>query len=387
MEEKRDRGSERGLKVLMISKALVVGAYHAKLRELVRLGVDLTVVVPPTWGAQALEVVPPDGYKLLVKRCSFSGNPHVHFYPGISELIEQGNWDLVHIDEEAFLVVTHQALRACGRAGKKAVFFAWQNISKTYPPPFGYFERFSYKHAAGAIAGTAEVRDILLARNFCGPITVIPQFGVDETFFRKREFSELRSRLGLADKFVVGYVGRIVEEKGIADLLHALALLPERCVLVLVGSGEFEAAAKRLAQGLGLSSRIHWVPRISSLEVPDVMNAFDTLVLPSRTTPRWKEQFGRVLIEAMACETPVVGSDSGEIPRVIGDGGLLFAEGEAQMLAERLFFLYGNAQARAEIGVVGRRRVMERFTHREIARETVLFYGGLASAESGRRPA
>ncbi len=387
MEEERDWGSERGLKVLMISKALVVGAYHAKLRELVQLGVDLTVVVPPTWGDQALETVPPDGYKLLVKRCTFSGNPHVHFYPGMSEVIEQGNWDLVHIDEEAFLAVTHQALRACERAGKRAVFFAWQNISKIYPPPFNYFERFAYRHAAGAIAGNAEVRGILRARNFLGPIEVIPQFGVDETFFRKREFSELRNRLGLADKFVIGYVGRVVKEKGIADLLHALALLPEACVLVLVGSGEFEAVAKNLARDLGLGSRIQWVPRIASLEVPDAMNAFDALVLPSRTTPRWKEQFGRVLIEAMACETPVVGSDSGEIPHVIGDGGLLFAEGEAQMLAERLLFLYENVQARTEMGAMGRRRVMERFTHREIAQRTVLFYGALASAESGRRPA
>lgn len=363
----------------MISKALVVGAYHAKLRELVQLGVDLTVVVPPNWGDQTLEIVPPDGYKLLVKKCTFSGNPHLHFYPGMTEIIERGNWDLVHIDEEAFLTVTHQALRACQRGGTKAVFFAWQNLSKTYPPPFGYFERFSYKHAAGAIAGNGEVRDILLARNFLGPIEVIPQFGVDETFFRKREFSELRKRLDLADKFVIGYVGRIVKEKGIADLLHALALLPERCVLVVVGSGEFEAAAKGLAQDLELNARIRWVPRIASLEVPDVMNAFDALVLPSRTTPRWKEQFGRVLIEAMACETPVVGSDSGEIPRVIGDGGLLFAEGETQMLAERLLFLYENAQARTEIGVTGRRRVMELFTHREIARETVRFYDALVS--------
>ncbi len=117
-------------------------------------------------------------------------------------------------------------------------------------------------------------------------------------------------------------------------------------MLVLVGSGRFEAAAKSLAEDLGLSSRIRWVPRIGSLEVPDVMNAFDALVLPSRTTPRWKEQFGRVLIEAMACETPVVGSDSGEIPRVIGDGGLLFVEGEANILAQRLLRLYEDPQFR-----------------------------------------
>ncbi len=65
MEEERGWGSGRRLKVLMISKALVVGAYHAKLRELVRQGIDLTVVVPPAWGSQTLETVPPDGYKAI----------------------------------------------------------------------------------------------------------------------------------------------------------------------------------------------------------------------------------------------------------------------------------------------------------------------------------
>jgi len=362
------------VKVLMISKALVVGAYHAKLRELVRLGVELTVVTPPAWGSQALEAVPQDGYELLVRRCTFSGAPHVHFYPGISEVIGREKWDLVHIDEEAFVAVTYQALKACGRQGKKALFFTWQNLRKAYPPPFNHFERFCYEHIAAAIAGSEEVRDVLMAGKFSKPIAVIPQFGVDPEYFQRRGASELREKLGLSEEFAIGYVGRIVKEKGIADLVEALARLPERCVLVPVGSGDFERAARKLAEKLGVASRIRWVPHIASMEVPEYMNALDVLALPSRTTARWKEQFGRVLIEAMACETPVVGSNSGEIPQVIGEAGMVFPEGDAAALAERLRLLYEDPGVRTELGAKGRQRVLERFTHRRIAEETAKFY-------------
>ena len=66
------------------------------------------------------------------------------------------------------------------------------------------------------------------------------------------------------------------------------------------------------------------LPQIPSDQVAVEMRKLHALVLPSRTTPRWKEQFGRVLIEAMACGVPPVGSDSGEIPHVIDDAGLVF---------------------------------------------------------------
>ena len=363
-----------GMKVLMISKGLVVGAYHGKLRELSKLGVDLTVVVPPRWGKQKLEKIEPDGYELLEMDCKFSGAHHFHFYPSIGRVIGREAWDLVHIEEEAFNPVTYHAIRACLKRGRKVIFFSWQNIYKTYPPPFNYFERFSHKHVQAAIAGSEEIRDILSARGFCKPITVIPQFGVDTEVFQKRDVSGLKSDLGLADKFAIGYAGRIVREKGIADLIHALVSLPERCVLVLVGSGEFEGPMRKLSEKLGVASRIRWVPHILSQAVPEYMNAFDVLVLPSRTISRWKEQFGRVLIEAMACETPVAGSSSAEIPRVIGEAGLVFPEGDVAALVHQLCTLYENPDIRAELGAKGRDRVLERFTHRQIAEDTAEFY-------------
>jgi len=362
------------MKVLMISKAFVVSAYHAKLKELSRLGVELTLVVPPNWGRQKLEHVQPDGYELLVMNCTFSGAHHFHFYPAISSVIGREAWDLVHIDEEAFNPVAYHALRACERAGRRAIFFTWQNIHKKYSPPFNYFERFAFRRVVAAIAGSEEARSVLLAREFSKPVSVIPQFGVDPELFQKRDVSDLKKKLGLADKFVIGYLGRIVKEKGIEQLIHALVALPERFVLVLVGSGDLERPMRKLSERLGVASRIRWVPQISSLEVPMYMNALDVLVLPSRTTSRWKEQFGRVLIEAMACETPVVGSSSAEIPKVIGEAGLVFPEGDVAVLVNHLRGLHDNPGMASELGARGRTRVLRNFTQRRIAEQTAELY-------------
>lgn len=359
------------MRVLMVSKSQVAAAYHGKLRELAGLGVDLTVVVPPRWGKQRLEIREASGYTLRVRPCFLSGYNHFHFYTrGIGPV----HADLVHLEEEPWSLVTWQVLRRCVKLAKPVIFFTWQNLYKRYPQPFAYFERYTFAHAHAAIAGNEEALNIVRTRGFAKPARVIPQLGVDPQFFCRREVQELRSSLRLEGRFAIGYVGRVVPEKGIADLVRALSLLPQKCVLVIVGDGPFRRGAERLAAATGVASRIRWVPQVTSLQVPQYMSALDVLALPSRTTRRWKEQFGRVLIEAMACETPVLGSDSGEIPKVIGDAGLIFPEGDVEAMAERLRFLCEQPGCGKTLGGRGRARVLGRFTHRVIASETVDFY-------------
>jgi glycosyltransferase involved in cell wall biosynthesis len=351
----------------MVCKAYVAGAYHGKLREMVNLGVDVTLIVPPRWGNQTLEIRNAREYKIRISHCLLSGHNHFYFYSsGVGEI----DADLVYIEEEPWSLVTHQFMRACAKQRKPAVFYTYQNIYKHYPPPFNYFEAFSYKYAKAGFAGNEEAAHILRQRGFSRPIAVVPQVGVDPDVFY-RQPNSLRAELGLEDKFVVGFAGRIIKSKGISDLIRALPLLPERCVLVLLGSGAFESGARQLAADLGVSPRMRWVPDVSSLRVAEWMNAFDVLVLPSRTTQHWKEQFGRVLIEAMACETPVIGSSSAEIPRVIGDAGLVFPEGDFMALADRLRNVYQNENLARRLGSKGRGRVLEHFTHRRIAEKTV----------------
>jgi glycosyltransferase involved in cell wall biosynthesis len=104
------------------------------------------------------------------------------------------------------------------------------------------------------------------------------------------------------------------------------------------------------------------------------MREFDCLVLPSRSRPNWKEQFGRVLIEAMACGVPVVGSTCGEVPHVIGDAGLVFPENDAAALAAHLRALCGSAELRADLARRGRARVLAKYTQQQVAEATVAYY-------------
>jgi len=98
------------------------------------------------------------------------------------------------------------------------------------------------------------------------------------------------------------------------------------------------------------------------------------LVLPSVSRLNWVEQFGRVLIEAMACGVPVAGSNCGEIPHVIGDAGLVFPEGEAGALADALAALASDPARRAALAERGRARVLAQFTQAQVAATTARVY-------------
>lgn len=371
------------MKVLLITKTLAEFAnIQGKIREIAKLGINLTVVSPPRWAGNENEIrgVRPEGYELLLSECCFSrtksvraGN-HLHFYPDISSIIGREKWDLVHIDEEPFNLATYHVLAVCCRYGARAIFTTWQNLSKKYPLPFGFFERYVYQNAAGAIAGSAEALDILIRRGFRAFSVRIPQLGVDPTIFRRQGPSALRQTLASSSAFVVGFVGRIHPSKGLYTLVRSFSALPKNTVLVLAGRGPYRAELERLVLDLGLAGRVRWMPWVNSGNVTEYMNALDVLVLPSRTYRTWKEQFGRVLVEAMSCETCVIGSDSGDIPNVIGNAGLIFPEGDEISLTERLHQLLEDRSLREDLSRRGRQRVLEHFTYAKIAGDTVKFY-------------
>lgn len=145
--------------------------------------------------------------------------------------------------------------------------------------------------------------------------------------------------------------------------------------LELVGDGPERQKLEAQAVKLGLADRILFTPRLASTEMPAFYQRIDALVLPSRTTRSWAEQFGRVLIEAMACGAVCVGSDSGEIPHVIGPAGLVVPEGDAAALAEALQGLAHDPAERVRFAEVGRNRVLELFTMERIAEATTGVWG------------
>ena len=379
------------MRVLMISKACVVGAYQRKLEELAACpNIELTVAVPPYWrderGLTPLERARTAGYELIVEPMAFNGNFHLHFYPRLGQLMARLRPEVVHIDEEPYNFATWHAQRLARRAGAKTLFFSWQNILRRYPFPFNWIEREVLRRADAAIVGNAEAQAVWRAKGYAGPVWVIPQFGVDEEAFspHPRPLSiangDGEGRGGRGERgevFVVGYAGRLVPEKGVDVLLRALAQLPKITQLHVRGAGPELPHLRALAAQRRIADRVRFDPLLPSTQMPDYYRSLDCLVLPSRTRPNWKEQFGRVLIEAMACGVPVVGSTCGEIPNVIGEAGLIFPEGEASALAAQLAALLDNPAQRAALAQAGRARVLERFTQRRIAEQTAAVYHAL----------
>ena len=359
------------MRVLMLSKACIVGIYQPKLEAIARRGVDLTVLVPPAWrderGVQRLERSYTAGYSLRPIPIRFNGNFHLHHYPTLAREIADLQPQIVHIDEEAYNLATWQALRLARRAGARSLFFTWQNIVRRYPPPFSWGERWALRRADYAIAGTDAAADALRGKGYRGRLAVIPQFGTSEALFAPQDSKPQR-------QFTIGYIGRIVPEKGIEVLLRAAARMDGDWRLRLVGGGSARDEMRALAQALRIDERVEFVGQLPSAELPAEYHKIDVLVLPSLTRPNWKEQFGRVLVEAMASGVPVIGSNSGAIPGVIGAAGRIVPEDDVEALARALAELRDQPDSRRELSAQGRARFLAHFTHDRIAAATVAVY-------------
>jgi len=199
--------------------------------------------------------------------------------------------------------------------------------------------------------------------------------GVDIQLFKKLDVSELKSQLKLDQKFVIGYVGRLLQMKGLDILLRAASQLKGLDYqLLMLGRGDYKTNLVSLSESLGISHKLLWVDAVPPEDVPRYINCMDVLVLPSLTTPGWVEFFGRVLVEAMACQVPVIGSDSGEIPNVIGDAGLIFHEGDANDLKDKLLLLANDRNLQSELSAQGLKRAICKYSWGQIAEDTYGVY-------------
>jgi glycosyltransferase involved in cell wall biosynthesis len=161
--------------------------------------------------------------------------------------------------------------------------------------------------------------------------------------------------------FTVGYAGRLVERKGLFDLLAAVRQLDAPVEMLLLGNGEI----REQLDGQPIpGSRVRVLDGLTHDQMAAGYAQLDVLVVPSHTTPTWKEQFGRVIVEALWCGVPVVGSDSGEIPWLIEltGGGLVFPEGDRDALAAALGRLRAAPELRRELAASGREAVERLFS-------------------------
>lgn len=351
-------------------------------------GLKLKVLVPDRWrhyGAWRAAEAPETGsFGWEAGRVAWPwagpAQCFLHWYPELERVLREFRPDVIDLWEEPWgLVSAHTCwLRRRVLPGARIVSETEQNIDKQLPPPFEQLRTYTLRNADFVVGRSREAVEIVRRKGYRGPTEVVPN-AVDAALFRPLDREACRSELGFGG-FTAGYVGRLVEEKGLMDLVEALRACDPEARAVFVGSGPFREPLQRRAEELGLDTRVHFLPARPLEQLPRLMNALDVLVLPSRTTPRWKEQFGRVLIEAQACGTPVIGSDSGAIPQVVGGGGLVVPERSPAALAGALEVLRVDARRRKELGAQGRRQVEASFTWEQVAARMHAIYRQLHEA-------
>jgi glycosyltransferase involved in cell wall biosynthesis len=295
-------------------------------------------------------------------------------YGGLSELLRE-RWDVIHCWEEPYVAAGWQVARGAARQAR-VVFATFQNIAKTYPPPFSWMERSAMRRAAGWIAFGRTVHEALAPRPLYSarPSRVIKP-GVDVRRFTQDPGAgrAVRARLGWDGAVpVVGFVGRFVPQKGLNVLRHALEDVGIPWRALFVGDGPERAMLEAFAADH--PGRVAIETGAAHDDVPGYLNAMDLLCAPSQTTARWREQFGRMLIEAMACGVPVIASDSGEIPHVVRGAGVLVAERDVAAWTREIEALIHDEARRARLAHAGVERARSRFAWPVVARKHLEFF-------------
>lgn len=379
----------RKRRLLSIAHSYVVTVNRRLVNEMARLGGDsweVTAVAPSFFAAgndlrsthfkalpgEASTVAPVDAY--LTSKIHF-----FVYHPELRSILNRG-WDVVHCWEEPYILAGGQVALWTKR-GTPLVYRSAQSLDKRYPPPFNLIERYAMGKAAGWICSGETVEANLKQRAGYAnlPMRRIP-LGVDLANFHPDRAAgyATRRRLGWeeAGPPVVGYLGRFSQEKGLTLLMNALDGVATPWRALFVGAGVLEPVLREWAKRHG--DRVRICADVTHDDVPPYVNAMDMLCAPSQTMPNWREQFGRMLVEAFAAGVPVIGSDSGEIPLVVGGVGVVVGEKDTAGWQRAIQDLLESPKKRAELSAKGIAAANEKYAWPVVAGSYLEFFDSLA---------
>jgi glycosyltransferase involved in cell wall biosynthesis len=332
------------------------------LRE---LGWDVTLIVPERWrheyGADAFQAraLPPLEDRFMPLPVILAGRPQRHVYRRrLGPLIRRLAPRAILLEEETFSLPAAQWAFAASRAGIPFGVQAAENLNRPLPAVARAARSWTLPRASLVTARSPAAAVLASQWGARGTIEVIPHAvpGWGEP-------AKAPDR-----PYTIGYAGRLVPEKGVDDLLAAARRLAEPVRVLLVGDGVLRAELESAEMPNGT---VEIRTNVGHDEMPLAYAEMDVLVLPSRTTENWTEQFGRVLVEALSCGVPVIGSDSGEIPWVIETtgGGRVFREGDVQSLAAAIDELRSHPDVATKLARAGQASVAETFSVEAVARQ------------------
>ena len=354
-------------------------------------GMDLTMLTVDSWimNGKAMpfdELATGSPYRTIVGKAGWRGKENRGFYrSGIVAAFNQSKPEVLFLMEEPFSVFALEilTLKALLAPRIPVVFFTWNNLSLSefdYRPSLFYrnVARRTLPHMHYGLTANSEGIQVLRKAGFDRPVKSVG-YGVDTAAYsleRDERVELLRQSLGIEPgELVIGYVGRLIPMKGVDLLIEAFSKLRQddpllKAKLLLLGSGEAESSILQLAESRGVTHLLRHVDTVRHDEVADYMHAIDFLVLPSRRVGMWAEQFGRVLVEAMAAGKIVIGSSSGAIPEVIGPAGFVFKENDDADLARQLRRAIDlNSAERAHLASIARHRASVDYSWQRFAKD------------------
>jgi len=308
-------------------------AHRGRERALAAAGTKITLVIPSQWPpeADADFAVSGEDFSTVELPVRRSGDVNRHAYTDsslLARLLRDLAPDVLDIHEEPFSVAARQWV-AAAPPDLPVVMYTAQNIDKRFPPPYAPYEYWAHRRVAALYPCSAQAASVARGKGFAGLIDVLP-LGYDESvFFPGTQAPD-------DEEIVLGLFGRLVPEKGITDAVEILARVnrvrPAR--LVIVGRGPEEGLARNRARALGLADRLDLLPWQSASELAQTYRRTHVVLVPSRPTTTWVEQFGRVIVEAQASGSVVAGYASGAIPEVAGESAILTGVGAVAELGE-----------------------------------------------------
>lgn len=321
-----------------------------------------------TAAVEACHVEPVNAY--------LTSRTHLFLYGRRLRSLLAERWDLVHCWEEPYILAGGQVAWSVSPR-TPLVYRTAQSLNKNYPIPFCWVENYAMQRAAGWICSGRLVAQTLGARPGYDqlPRAQIP-LGVDVNCFRPDPAAgtAVRQSLGWNDEGppIVGYLGRFVPEKGLELLQRALDQLTTPWRAMFVGAGPSEPLLRAWAERHGDKVRI--CNQVTHNQVPAYLNAMNVLCAPSQTTPTWKEQFGRMVVEAFASGLAFIGSDSGEIPYVVQDSGVIVGEHDEPGWTRAIASLLEDRARREDLAARGLERAHAEFAWPIVARRHLEFF-------------
>ncbi len=154
---------------------------------------------------------------------------------------------------------------------------------------------------------------------------------------RFKKISNAKQKKGLQNKFIVLFVGRLIKEKGIDELLKSSQFLNNKINLLIAGSGPMDKEIERFSNQ---KSNVHFIGKIDQSDLPLYYSAADCVIVPSTS----EEGFGRVIIESLACGTPVVASNRGAISEAMDNTVGILIEPTVENIKQTIEYFYNNPQ-------------------------------------------